>query len=430
VLGRRVLYADASEDARESAVFVLARAGFEVITAGSGEEAKAAAARATPDVVVLDPALPGEDGLGVLAALAEKARVVAASGFDALDAPSRAAGARLFLYKPFTPAELTAAVRGEAVEARARIEARRAKAAQARESLFAAELPEAAHAQLRSLASFARRYFGAQRAFVHARVEAGLRVLGESGGAPQRPDGSVHDASDHFCNDVVAAGAPLFVADSARDVAFAHHPGARLTAFYAGAPLCTGDGPALGTLCLEDRAELPFYAEDLALLAHLAQAAGELVAGGGAPLFAADGVLGARAFAALLAAELAGAERRRRAIELTLVKLRAPHAEVLEAVAHDLNAQPDVVRLAAAEPDEGVLAFLVTDLDEERTRRRAQAALAAFTWRHPIRAAGSSALTGDGRRLPAFTVMDSARAALASSERLLGGHLERFRFER
>lgn len=61
-------------------------------------------------------------------------------------------------------------------------------------------------------------------------------------------------AAQGLCGVVVQSGRPLFVADTAQEETYAHHPlvtgnGVR---FYAGVPLTTPDGHVIGTLCLLD----------------------------------------------------------------------------------------------------------------------------------------------------------------------------------
>ena len=61
-------------------------------------------------------------------------------------------------------------------------------------------------------------------------------------------------ATQGLCSTVVQSGRPLFVADTAQEETYAHHPlvtgnGMR---FYAGVPLTTPDGHVIGTLCLLD----------------------------------------------------------------------------------------------------------------------------------------------------------------------------------
>ncbi len=64
--GRRVLVVDDQEDIREMARLVLSGAGYEVVTASSGNEALRLAREAAFDLVLLDINMPGLDGWATL----------------------------------------------------------------------------------------------------------------------------------------------------------------------------------------------------------------------------------------------------------------------------------------------------------------------------------------------------------------------------
>ncbi len=108
-----VLVADDDADVRELVVFRLERAGYEVITAGDGEEALKLARERRPAVCVVDVMMPGLDGYELterLRAIArdrrfadppahrERQESAVRRGFDA--------GADDYVRKPFSPAEL------------------------------------------------------------------------------------------------------------------------------------------------------------------------------------------------------------------------------------------------------------------------------------------------------------------------------------
>ena len=112
-----ILVADDDPDIRALVAFRLERAGYEVLSAGDGEEAYAAAQERTPDLAVLDAMMPKLDGYELTrrfradAATARMpivmltARVQEADvqrGFDA--------GADDYIKKPFSPQELRARV--------------------------------------------------------------------------------------------------------------------------------------------------------------------------------------------------------------------------------------------------------------------------------------------------------------------------------
>lgn len=98
--------------------YLLERAGFEVATTTDGEQALRAALAEPPAVMILDVTLPGLDGLEVLRRLRADARgrgvpviVLTAKGRAADRESAMGSGADLYLTKPFSNAELIAAVR-------------------------------------------------------------------------------------------------------------------------------------------------------------------------------------------------------------------------------------------------------------------------------------------------------------------------------
>ena len=114
----RVLIVEDFADSRDMYMEFLQAQGFEVTGAEDGLAALRAIESATPDVVVLDVALPKLDGLSVLRKLRADARYAglpvltlsASLGADYQKA-AMAAGATAALEKPCLPEELLAAVR-------------------------------------------------------------------------------------------------------------------------------------------------------------------------------------------------------------------------------------------------------------------------------------------------------------------------------
>jgi DNA-binding NarL/FixJ family response regulator len=115
-----VLLVDDHPMFREGVRFTLDRAGLAVVgEAADGREALALAAELDPDVVVMDLAMPGLDGLGTTAELVargSRARilVLTMSGEDAAVLAAVRAGARGYLVKGVGPDEVVAAVRAVA----------------------------------------------------------------------------------------------------------------------------------------------------------------------------------------------------------------------------------------------------------------------------------------------------------------------------
>jgi CheY-like chemotaxis protein len=114
-----ILIAEDEPDLRLLECLTLTRGGFEVIEAGSGEEAVAhLTANAAIGLAVIDLRMPGIGGFGVLAALRDsgalgRLRVIVVSAHADADVQAAALsqGCAAYVRKPFRPAELLAVVR-------------------------------------------------------------------------------------------------------------------------------------------------------------------------------------------------------------------------------------------------------------------------------------------------------------------------------
>ena len=115
--GVRLLVVEDDADSREMLVLVFERSGAMVTAAASAGEAMEAMLRATPDVLVCDIALPGEDGHELIrkvrALEAERGGRMPALALTAYAGPAfrekaLAAGFDKHLSKPVVPAELVA----------------------------------------------------------------------------------------------------------------------------------------------------------------------------------------------------------------------------------------------------------------------------------------------------------------------------------
>jgi len=89
------------------------KGGYEVVICRDGQTALAAAAAQLPQLIVLDVMMPGLDGLGALRQLKENPAtrgipvvVLSAKGHALTRVEAEAAGAALFLAKPFSPNQL------------------------------------------------------------------------------------------------------------------------------------------------------------------------------------------------------------------------------------------------------------------------------------------------------------------------------------
>jgi two-component system alkaline phosphatase synthesis response regulator PhoP len=93
----------------------LERGGFRVITAGDGPSVLPAVRNAKPDLLVLDLALPGQDGLDVMRGLRRESDVPVIMLTARADEADRLIGLELgaddYIVKPFSPKELVARVR-------------------------------------------------------------------------------------------------------------------------------------------------------------------------------------------------------------------------------------------------------------------------------------------------------------------------------
>lgn len=112
----RVLVVDDDPPLRRMLARTLTAEGYQVSVAADGGGALAEAERAAPDVIVLDVAMPGLDGLAVARRLREKGDPTPILMLTARDAvPDRVAGLEAgaddYLVKPFAVEELVARLR-------------------------------------------------------------------------------------------------------------------------------------------------------------------------------------------------------------------------------------------------------------------------------------------------------------------------------
>jgi len=104
----KILVVEDNPDARDLLVMVLAHAGYEVIEAANGSEALHNATTYHPELILMDPALPGIQGDEVMSRMRSDPRlaripIVVATAFDRnSDIVKRAikAGADQVLFKP------------------------------------------------------------------------------------------------------------------------------------------------------------------------------------------------------------------------------------------------------------------------------------------------------------------------------------------
>jgi DNA-binding response OmpR family regulator len=114
----KILIAEDERDIRDLITFTLQFAGYEVTSAGDGEEAVSLALQNPPDLVLLDVRMPRMTGYEACKAIKadEKTKDVpvvflSAKGQEAEIRAGMQAGAVEYLLKPFSPDQLTAHVR-------------------------------------------------------------------------------------------------------------------------------------------------------------------------------------------------------------------------------------------------------------------------------------------------------------------------------
>ena len=114
---KRVLVAEDEPNIVVSLEFLLTRAGFEVESVGTGEDALHAIRRRPPDILLLDIMLPVRNGFEVCQAIradpslaAVKIVMLSAKGRDSEVAKGLALGADAYITKPFATRELLATV--------------------------------------------------------------------------------------------------------------------------------------------------------------------------------------------------------------------------------------------------------------------------------------------------------------------------------
>ncbi|MHC4233097.1 MAG: response regulator [Planctomycetota bacterium] len=114
----KILIVDDEEDVLELVRYNLAKNGYTVITATTGEKALAKVRTQTPDLMILDLMLPGVDGLNVCKQLKNNPKtellpiiMLTAKGEEADIVTGLELGADDYVTKPFSPKVLIARVR-------------------------------------------------------------------------------------------------------------------------------------------------------------------------------------------------------------------------------------------------------------------------------------------------------------------------------
>ena len=133
----RVLVVDDERDIREGSERILSRVGFELNTAGRGDEALEIIGTFRPGIVLLDLKMPGMDGMEVLQRLREidpSILVIIITGYATVETAIQAMkqGAYDFIPKPFQPEQLRLVVKRAAEHIRLTQEAKKLEQEKAR----------------------------------------------------------------------------------------------------------------------------------------------------------------------------------------------------------------------------------------------------------------------------------------------------------
>ena len=110
----KILVVDDDAHIREVVQFALEKAGLEVIEAGDGQKALDVFAATTPDLIILDIAMPEMDGLAVCREIRRHSDVPILFLSSRTDEVDRVVGLEIggddYVTKPFSPRELVARV--------------------------------------------------------------------------------------------------------------------------------------------------------------------------------------------------------------------------------------------------------------------------------------------------------------------------------
>ncbi len=117
-MGKTVLLIEDEPNIIEAISFILSRDGWDVKTHANGDDAMAAVRRRAPDLIILDVMLPGKSGYDILAEIREDADhggtpvlMLTARGQTRDRELAERAGANIYMTKPFSNADMLAAVR-------------------------------------------------------------------------------------------------------------------------------------------------------------------------------------------------------------------------------------------------------------------------------------------------------------------------------
>ena len=118
-MSRKILIADDEPNIVTALEFLLQRSGYDVIVAPNGEEALKLIGAHRPDLVLLDVMMPLRSGYEVCSRIREhpdwrhiKVIMLTAKGRETAEQKGLAAGADLYISKPFSTSELVGRING------------------------------------------------------------------------------------------------------------------------------------------------------------------------------------------------------------------------------------------------------------------------------------------------------------------------------
>ena len=114
-MSKQLLIVDDDQEIRELLNEYLTRAGFQVLTAAGGNEMRQQLAQHSPDLIILDIMMPGEDGFTLCQQIRRDSQVPIIMLTAASDEADRVIGLELgaddYIAKPFSPRELQARIK-------------------------------------------------------------------------------------------------------------------------------------------------------------------------------------------------------------------------------------------------------------------------------------------------------------------------------
>jgi two-component system, OmpR family, response regulator len=116
---KHIIVVDDDKEIREIVHFVLSRNGFEVAVASDGQQLQSLLSRFTPDLIILDVMMPGQDGYQIFSRLRRDTQtrqipviIMTAHAENIYERISVDLGAAEHITKPFHPLDLVERIKG------------------------------------------------------------------------------------------------------------------------------------------------------------------------------------------------------------------------------------------------------------------------------------------------------------------------------